>query len=717
MTRKSQDDRSLRMMRPCLLMLALALAAPSPAAGVMPQAAPPGSVALTNVMPQHGFIPPPGDLSHIRTPMPSGPAVLTSRFDWRETGDVSPVKSQGSCGSCYSFASLGNFESKILFDGGSVFDFSENNVKECEWHESSCGGGNYWRVANFLSIGGTVLETCDPYVPANVACITTCAYQKTLLDWCVISSSSVPTTDALKSYIQTYGPIYTTMYAGNGDAWYSEMIAYDGSYTLHYTGPEDPNHAVLLIGWDDSQPHAGGQGAWIVKNSWGTSWGGTCDYGTERGYFYIAYESAKIGSYSSFLYDWQNYNPNGSVLYHDEAGYTSAIGYGTTTAWGLCKFIAAEDIQVERVEFWTLDQTIDIDVYIYDDFNGTSVSNLLTSQLNRPFSHPGYHSVELASPISVSSGEDVYAVVKITDASYTYPLAFDGLGTPMPGYCYTSLTGGTYSLWSSGDLGIRLRVTDDASCGGIIEDPAIVEICDVPADNGGFVRLSWRKSLYDAEGASPEVQRYKIWRRRNEVLPELPIVGSDPVPGGPYEHGEGGPAWEVVATVGATGDCCYEFDVPTHCDSSGSDTCWTYYYVTAHTGDIGWHYDSPMDRGYSIDNLGMLHGPPLRDGSETLPPDAVRPGRTFLETPEPNPGDRGVVIRFELATPDWVQVEVYDITGRQVAVLSDGFLDSGSHSILWDSVAQGEPALSPGLYFVRLVTSSEIQTAKWVLVR
>jgi C1A family cysteine protease len=644
--------------------------------------------------------------------MPDVPLPILSRLDWREAGKVTPVKNQGPCGSCYAFASVANFESEVLVDGGSTFDFSENNVKECEWWGSSCGGGNYWRVASFLAANGTVLETCDPYVPSNVACNASCPYQTALLDWRVISTDVPASVNVLKTYLQTYGPIYTTMYAGNGDPWQSEFQTYDGSYTLYHGDPQPSNHAVLIVGWDDDLSHAGGQGGWIVKNSWGTSWGGTCGYGTEGGYFTIAYGSAQMGSWSSFLYDWQDWDPNGSVMYYDEGGYTGSVGYGNATCWGLCKFILAEDVKIERIEFWTLDATADVDVYVYDDFNGSSTSNLLAEKLNSSFDNPGYHSVALDTPLDVDSGEDIYAVVKIRDDSYIYPMAFDQFGPKAAGCCYISPTGASFSAFSSGDLGIRVRMTQQASCGGIIEEPAILTVLDVAGDNGGYVDLAWRRSIYDQEGGSPKINRYKVWRRRKEVLPTLL---ASPAFKGPFEHGETGPAWEHVGTVPATGDCCYEFTAATQCDSTASDTCWTYYCVTAHTWAMGEHYDSPVKRGYSVDNLGLLN----RSQSNNTPePDAggTTTGTAYLAIPQPNPGQDGFVIRFRLARADWVQLDVYSVAGRRVARLREGFAPAGSHVARWNPDGDTGDKLSPGLYFVRLVTTAEVHTAKLMLV-
>jgi len=468
-----------------LLLLGLALTAVTPAgypknSGIGPNAQvelrraprrPP--VSSEPDPPRTGFVPPEMDLSHLTgQTIPKVSATLPGRFDWRTAGKVTPVKNQGNCGSCYAFASIANFESALLIRGEGSHDYSENNVKECNWYDSSCSGGNYWEVASFLSKNGTVLDSCDPYVDRNVSCRASCPYQQTLLDWRVISDDAVPNTNVLKTYIQTYGPVYTSMYAGNGDAWETEFQNYTGSYTLYYPGLQDPNHAVLIVGWDDSLTHAGGTGAWIVKNSWGTDWGGTCGYGSERGYFTIAYGSASIGKHSSFVHDWQDYDASGGLMYYDEGGCSDAYGYTggtTTTAWGLCRFTPTENTYVTRVEFWTTDATTDVDVYLYDDFNastGTPIG-LLHSDPNHSFSEAGYHSVTVDPPLAVTTGDDIVAVVKFANSSFEYPVAVDYQGPCETQRTYLSHYGQDGSWEDLGtaegvDVAIRLRTSASA---------------------------------------------------------------------------------------------------------------------------------------------------------------------------------------------------------------------------------------------------------------
>ena len=436
-----------------------------------PERAPtiPGEV---NEMPDgRGFIPSRMELRHLdardMAPRLSSADPLPARFDWRETGKVTSVKNQSVCGACYAFAALGNIEAKMEIDLSETFDFSENSAKECNYYGTSCSGGNFDNLASYLSQNGVVTEACDPYVAADVSCNGSCQYIKTLLGWNIISADFVPATASLKQYIYDNGPVYSSLYTGdnNDNAWMTEYNNYDGTYTMHYTGDHTINHAILIVGWDDNLVHAGGTGGWIVKNSWGTGWGGTCGYGAEGGYFYIAYGSAGIGKYSSFMSDWQDYNSSGGLLHYDEAGWTSQWGYGATTVWGLCGYTLAAQSYLTRVEFWTNDATTDVDIYLYDDFNGSSPSNLLASSLDNSFPEAGYHSISLASPPQVNVGEDVYVVAKFTAASYTYPLVADGAGPTETGKTYMSSTGGSGSWYDLGtnpspaDIALRIRTS------------------------------------------------------------------------------------------------------------------------------------------------------------------------------------------------------------------------------------------------------------------
>ena len=439
---------------------------------------------LEPLPPRTGHRSPEMDLSHLTGQrMPEGvrAADLPDIWDWRTQngGKVTSVKDQGNCGSCYAFAAIGNIESKMLIDGAGSYDFSENNAKECNWRElndyvsssghpwGSCDGGNYQMLAGTVfSQKGVVLESCDPYQASDVACTTTCTYQKTLLGWKMISGNAVPDTDVLKGYIYANAsPVQTAVFV---DGVQGFDTSYDGSFTFNYT--KDPgdyvNHDVLIVGWSNNLPPVpGGTGpadGWIVKNSYGADWG-------DNGYFYMTYDAANIGMESSFMSDWQDYDPDGDIMYYDDDGWSNNWGYGTTTGWGLCKFIPDSNTNVTRVEFWTTDKTTDVDLYIYDDFNVATkaLSNLRWSSLNHTFDEAGYHSVVLDSPLPVTSGDDIIAVVKFTNVSFEYPIVIDKNGPHETERTYISSSGSDGSWYDLGagrqcDVAIRLRTSDIA---------------------------------------------------------------------------------------------------------------------------------------------------------------------------------------------------------------------------------------------------------------
>ena len=430
------------------------------------------SVPMADRPPRAGYVPMQVDLSHLKAELPAGVdlSALPSRWDWRETGKVSPVKDQGACGACYAFALNAAFESRLLIDGAGLFDWSENNAKECFWEElndsrpwgwpvGSCDGANCSVVANQYARFGTVNEACDPYIPSDVNCKTDCPYQKTLLGWSLINGSTIPDPSIIKAYIQAVGPVHTSLYAGNGDAWDTEFNNYDGSYTLYYPGTRATNHAVLIVGWDDNLTHAGGKGAWIVKNSWGAGWG-------SGGFFTIAYGSARIGTDTGFVSAWMNYDSSGGLLHYDEAGMNDTVGWaGSKTDWGLAAFTPPRNTRATRVEFWTTDATTDVDLYVYDTFDGNSPTGLLWSQLNLSYNEAGYHSVPINPSLALYAGKDVFLVVQFTNAATNYPLPVDRFSPYQWNRTFHSYDGSPGSWNDVGarfhaDVAIRLRTGD-----------------------------------------------------------------------------------------------------------------------------------------------------------------------------------------------------------------------------------------------------------------
>ncbi len=470
------------------------------------------------VTPHTGFRPPELELSHLRADhLPAGAQIraLPASWDWRALGKVTPVRDQMGCDSSYAFADVASLESRLLVEDAGTFDLSENHAKECNWQarngnwggDGSCLGGNAWMVANLWSQEGTVDESCDPYSDADGTCNTACSHGRIVRDWSLLSGDVVPATDVLKWYIQTYGPIATTLYVGSGDPWETVFAFYAaGSGTLYHPSDatEVPNHSVLLVGWDDSLVHDGGTGGWIAKNSWGPFWG-------QDGYFTIAYGSANIGQYSSFVKNWGDDDPNGGLLYYDDAGWNDALGCSGTTAWGLAQFVPAQSTWVTAVEFWTTDATTDVDVYIYDEFDGIGPRNLLWSRTDLAFDQAGYHSVPVNPGLPIAAGRNAVAVIRFTNASYSCPIAVDSRGPNEIERTYISASGNDMTWDDAGlvlaDVAIRLRTSGSAPAEpGTLENPLPVACGQsLTGNTAGYPALLSDYGECGYEFAGPEV--------------------------------------------------------------------------------------------------------------------------------------------------------------------------------------------------------------------
>ena len=229
---------------------------------------------------------------------------LPEYFDWRDHAGATPAKHQGDCGSCWAFAATAQMESHTYIYDGRIEDYSEQAVMDCNDAGVGCGGGECTHAYQVFIDYGAVAESCVPYLASSPHPCTqdSCESLARMSDFLVVPN----TITEIKSAVYNEGPVFTSMYAN------SAMVNYvSGCYDTDY--PEDPNHAVLIVGWDDNA--CGGEGAWIIKNSWGTSWGydgfgkikyGVCSIG--QGTYTIDYASDDLYLHLE--------NPNGGETLH-----------------------------------------------------------------------------------------------------------------------------------------------------------------------------------------------------------------------------------------------------------------------------------------------------------------------------------------------------------------------------------------------------------------
>jgi len=206
-----------------------------------------------------------------------------SAFDWRRSGKVTAVRDQDGCGSCWAFASMGAYEGSDLVRNNQKVDASEQQVLNCSG-AGTCRGGWHAGVFDYLIATGTATEASYPYTANDKPCNGSIATPYRAVAWGYVKpDAGIPSVAEMKDALCKYGPLTVAVFAS------PLFQAYTGGIFNEGNNSHGINHDVTLIGWDD------GKGAWLIKNSWGTNWGETGGYGTERGYIWIAYGSNNIG--------------------------------------------------------------------------------------------------------------------------------------------------------------------------------------------------------------------------------------------------------------------------------------------------------------------------------------------------------------------------------------------------------------------------------------
>ena len=398
-------------------------------------------------------------------------------YDAMASGYVTPIRNQGLCGACWIFAATTDFESDVLIKetvSNLTLSYSEQEVGDCNiWHRaggySLCNGGNSQMTTNFFTKNGSANESCNPYAAAPGTC-QNCSIHRNADNWRIITGyngNDLGYVTTIQNAILNYGPVYSTIYAGD-----SGFSGYN-SGVYEYWGTENVNHAIQIIGWNNSLPHSHGTGAWLIKNSWGTGWGAGHKY---PGCAWVAYGAANIGDWTSAIADYKN--PDDTILYHDESGWMNwCLGYTNPTAYGAVRFTPSQNLTLTAVDFWAVDASMTYEIKLFDTLNDLGggnygFSNQLGTTQTGITNEAGYYSIPLNTPVQLTSGDDFIVQVNLTTTGYGYPLPIDYYDTgshpwtpPLPevftfsGESYCSPDGSQF-VKPTEDIGIRARLGD-----------------------------------------------------------------------------------------------------------------------------------------------------------------------------------------------------------------------------------------------------------------
>lgn len=187
--------------------------------------------------------------------------------NWKSKGAVAAVKDQGNCGSCWAFSTVAGVEGAHKIKHGQLLTFSEQQLVDCatsSYGNYGCDGGDLPGSFKYFAKKGAETESAYPYKARDKSC----KYSKSDVKTTVSGYNSVKTysDSALKSGLSKQ-PLAVCIDA-------SALMSYSsGIISVNACGKRpELDHCVLLYGYDS---------AWLLKNSWGTSWG-------EKGYFRFA---------------------------------------------------------------------------------------------------------------------------------------------------------------------------------------------------------------------------------------------------------------------------------------------------------------------------------------------------------------------------------------------------------------------------------------------
>ena len=366
--------------------------------------------------------------------------ALPPAYDLRAQGRLTVIKDQGFYGTCWAFANLAAVESRLL--PGRRRDFSEDSLVTRSGFGPFSGGPYVWGGWDFMAVAyltrwaGPVNEGDDPYhtptppqtstARKHVQGVVMLPGRTGFLDNDLIKEMVVQ--NGALSVGMFYYPAFDSFDRSAPDpaataAYYCDVAAHEV-----YSGNEvGENHGVCIVGWDDAYPSGSftaagagappGDGAFLVRNSWGTGYG-------DHGYFWVSYYDRSFAFDDCTSYARVDGTGNYTRNYqYDTLGWTTSWGYpdapDPSVAWAANRFTAKASERIVAAGLYA-----PVAGTSYEVWAGASLGSL-SKRGSGTVALPGFATVGLDTPLAVRAGRRFVVAVRIVAPGETDPIAIE----------------------------------------------------------------------------------------------------------------------------------------------------------------------------------------------------------------------------------------------------------------------------------------------------
>ncbi len=381
----------------------------------------------------------------VRAPLAAGTLSAASEtqsfpasYDLRKEGIATAPKSQGSHGTCWSFAAMHSLETAMAADNPGI-DLSEWHLAYYAYSDQFgfpinedlgrfSSGGNLSLILPMLAGWiGPVDESDFPYNDRSVLDPDKTREEvQQAADYHLTGAYQIPyqdcrTDEDLASVVQQ---VKHAVYSGHAvSLGYYDHDAYYDKTNQSYCYPPDTDmsggefHAVSVIGWDDAFPAENfvsppsSDGAWLIKNSWGPDWG-------DGGCFWLSYEDASV--FETYYLEAEPAQKHSTNFQHDEYGCGVAVSIEDedTSAMMANVFTAEEDTWITDIMLFASmpDEYYEITVYSDLRWKDDPISGTAAASVSGTTQLVGYHTIALDKPVKVSAGETFSVAAELSGA-------------------------------------------------------------------------------------------------------------------------------------------------------------------------------------------------------------------------------------------------------------------------------------------------------------